>query len=555
VLSELRVQNLGIIAELRLVLGPGLTAITGETGAGKTLVVSAVELLVGGRADASMVRPGAAEAAVEGRFVTDDPDADEVVLARVIPVDGRSRAYVNGRLATAGELAELGATLVDLHGQHAHQSLLLPAVQRALLDRFAGAPAGDALRAFRAARAEQQRIEAELAPLGGDERARARELDLLRYQVAEIDAAAIADPDEDDMLAREELVLGDATAHREALEGAFADIEGAAEDATGRAVAALSDREPFAGLAERLRAVQAELGELAHDLRLAGESVVADPERLVEIGARRRLLQELRRKYGETLAEILEFRDDARGRLAEIDGHEARVAQLESARAAAAAESERHAAALTAARRAAAEPLARAVTAALQPLAMPGAEFVVAVEPAREVGDDGADAVTFLLAANPGEPASALARVASGGELSRTMLALRVVLSAAPPTLVFDEVDSGLGGEAGVAVGEALARLGSRHQVLSVTHLAQVAAYADAHVTISKHGEAGRTLAGAELLLEDARVGELARMLSGVDSAGARLHAEELLRAARKLASREAPQPSARTRRATRSAR
>ncbi|MDQ1448459.1 MAG: repair protein RecN, partial [Actinomycetota bacterium] len=260
-LTELRVENLGIIVELRVTLGPGLTVITGETGAGKTLIVDALELLCGGRADPQLVREGAAEARVEGRF--EDGDV-EVVLARVVPADGRSRGYVNGRLATVAELAEYGRHVVDLHGQHAHQSLLAPVEQRTLLDRFAGAKAQAALAELRAARAERRRLVDELASLGGDERSRAREVDLLRYQLAEIDAAAISGPDEDARLLAEEELLADAEAHGEALATAYRELEGAGEDALGAAVSALLGRAPFDALASRLRLLQAEMQEAAY---------------------------------------------------------------------------------------------------------------------------------------------------------------------------------------------------------------------------------------------------------------------------------------------------
>jgi DNA repair protein RecN (Recombination protein N) len=527
VLSELRVENLGIIAELQISFANGLTAITGETGAGKTLIVDALELLCGGRADAQMVRDGATEARVEGRFEL--ADEEEVVLGRVVPIEGRSRGYVNGRLATAGELAELGRRLVDLHGQHAHQSLLAPSEQRAFLDRYAGDKARVALDKVRAARAEMRSIDDELAGMGGDERARAREVDLLRYQLAEIDAAAIDDPSEDVRLTAEETLLADAGAHRDALTAAYAALEGPAEDALGAAVAELAAREPFAAIADRMRALQAEIADAAHDVRATAESIVSDPDRLAAVQARRALLRELTRKYGPALADVVAYGREARARCEELEQHEARAAALEEKRRAAEADMLRAAAALTKVRRAATGPLGDAVTSGLRELAMPAATFSVLVEDG-ECTDDGADVVTLVLAPNPGERGLPLARAASGGELSRAMLALRVVLSEAPPTLVFDEVDAGIGGEAGTAVGRALATLGGRHQVLCVTHLAQVAAFADAHVTVTKATRKGRTIAAASLLLDDARVAEISRMLAGAEqSAAARKHARELL--------------------------
>jgi DNA repair protein RecN (Recombination protein N) len=553
-LAELHVVDLGIVADLDLVLGDGLTAITGETGAGKTLIVEALELLVGGRADPGLVRDGAEEARVEGRFV-DPASGEETVLARVVPREGRSRAYIDGRLATATELAERGRDLVDLHGQHAHQSLLDPAVQRSALDRYAGAPALDALARYRADRAERREIEQQLAALGGDDRARAREMDLLRFQVDEIAGAGIDDLGEDVALEAEEALLADAAAHRDALARAYEALEDRALDALGEAVAALEHRAPFEELAARVRAAQAEVDDAARELRIAGERVTDDPERLASVRARRQQLRELGRKYGDTLEAIVRFAADCRARLDELAGFEAHAAALESDADGARAREQAAAAELGAARRAAAAPLAAAVERHLHELAMGAATLEVAVEPG-ERSEDGGDQVTFLLAANAGESARPLARAASGGELSRAMLAVRVVLTAAPPTLVFDEVDAGIGGEAGGAVGRLLATLGRRHQVLCVTHLAQVAAFADTQVVVEKGvvdlaagGHDGRraratprTVAFARVVDGEPRVAELSRMLAGVgESDHARRHAEELLEAARVLADRTAP--------------
>jgi DNA repair protein RecN (Recombination protein N) len=526
-LRELHVADLGIVDDATILVDVGLTAITGETGAGKTLLVEALDLLLGGRADSGLVRDGASEARVEGRFTSEE--GEEVVLTRVVPVDGRSRAYVDGHLATVTELADLGARFVDLHGQHDHQSLLAPAVQRAALDRFAGDAALRPRQELQDARAEVRRLDEELAALGGDARARARELDLVRFQVAEIEDAALDDPREDAALDAEEQLLSDALAHREALTEAFGAIEGGALDAVGAAVAALAHREPFRALHDRLRATQAELADLERELRLAAEQVADDPARLDAVRARRQRLRELGRKYGETLTDVLRYADDARARLAELEGYEERAAQLEDARARAVARGDRAAAALSEARREAAPRLAAAVSSHLADLAMAGAAIEVAVGPGTAT-DDGNDDVVYLLAANPGEPARPLARAASGGELARAMLALRLVLTEAPPTLVFDEVDAGIGGEAGTAVGRLLRDLGSRHQVLCVTHLAQVAAHADAQLVVEKHEDGGRTVATVTPVEGESRVSELSRMLAGmIESSHARSHAAELL--------------------------
>jgi DNA repair protein RecN (Recombination protein N) len=528
-LIELAVRDLGVIEDLRLVLGPGMTALTGETGAGKTMVVEAIELLVGAKADPDMVRAGAAEAWVEGRFVVPDPtndDGEEVVLARAVPREGRSRAYVDGRLATIAVLAEWGERLVDLHGQHAHQSLLAPAVQRSALDRYAGID----LEPLSAARAEVRRIDDRLAGLGGDERMRAREVDLLRYQVEELSAAAITGADEDERLDAEESALADAVAHEEASALAVASLSGddGALDALGAATAALAGRAPFRAEEERLRSLTAELVDVAAEVRATGESIADDPERLEVIRQRRQLLHDLRRKYGETLAEVLAFAESASERLAELEQHGQLAAALEDARAAASTKVDEAAAAVASARRRAAPKLAEAVEGHLRSLAMARAQVQVEVE-----GPDPSDAVTFLLSANPGSSPLPLAKAASGGELARAMLALRLVLTTGPPTLVFDEVDAGIGGEAAVAVGRALAQLGDERQVLVVTHLPQVAAFAAAHVRVTKESGEDHTVARLETLDDPARVAELSRMLSGTpESRRARDHAEELLAAA-----------------------
>ena len=540
-LAELHVRDLGVIADLHLVLEAGMTALTGETGAGKTLVVEAIELLVGGRADAVLVRPGAEEARVEGRFLTHA--GDETVLARAVPRNGRSRAYVDGRLATAAELADLGRTLVDLHGQHAHQSLLSPRTQRAALDRFAGVD----LAPLQAARDKLRAVENALAGLGGDARARARELDLLRFQLSELEAANLDDPDEDQVLEAEEDALADAAAHRQAAAGAYAALlgDGGALDAAGQALDAIAGRRPFAEMEARLRSLQAELADAGSDLRRAGDAIVDAPERLDHVRARRRLLRDLCRKYGERLSEVMAFESEARARLAEVESHGVRVEALEVERKVAVRAVDDAAAAVAQFRRTAAPALAAQVQEHLRRLAMPGARLEVVVD-----GPGPADDVEFLLAANRGAPPLPLAKVASGGELARAMLAARLVLTDAPPTLVFDEVDAGVGGEAAVAVGRALADLAATCQVLVVTHLPQVAAFADHQVAVAKDDRSGHTTATAQTVTGPDRVVELSRMLSGQPSSDtARDHAEELLAtAAAQRRARAAPRAGSRAR-------
>lgn len=520
VLVELSVRDLGVIEDLSLVFDHGMTALTGETGAGKTLIVQAIQLLTGGRTDANLVRPGATEAVVEGRFVVED---EEVVMTRVVPADGRSRAYVNGRMASAADLGTTGARLVDLHGQHAHQSLLSTTVQRRALDTH-----GDVdLTALQAARADVSAVRSRLAELGGDARSRAHEIDLLRYQLDELDDAALTDDAEDERLEAEADVLGDAAGHIEAsalAHEALADERGAL-DKLGEALAAMATRRPFEAAVEQLRSVQAELEEVVSQVRDIGEGIEDDPSRAADIRARRQLIRDLTRKYGDTVSEIRVFADEARERLDRLERHEELAAELEQSL----DEAERHVAhrakAVAEGRRVAAQPLAEAVTAGFAELAMARARLDIAVR-----GEDPADDVEFLFAANSGSPALPLAKVASGGELARVMLSLRLVLSAGPETLVFDEVDAGIGGEAAIAVGAALGRLGGEHQVLVVTHLPQVAAFADQHVVITKTDDGSGVESSASHIDAAQRVVELARMLAGrPDSAAGREHASELV--------------------------
>lgn len=529
-LVELAVYDLGVIAELSLVFGPGMTALTGETGAGKTLVVGAVELLMGGRADSTMVRKGASEARVEGRFIT--ADNSEVVLTRVIPLQGRSRAYINGRMATVGELGELGSTLVDLHGQHAHQSLLVVKSQRDSLDRFANVDLGPLKEAGKAL----SEIDAALKTLGGDSRERAREMDLLSYQLEEIVQAHLEDPDEETALEALEDLLSDTFAHREAIAGSYDRIvrDGGVVDIVGEALHLVAGRKPLQSIEARLKTLSAELSDIAGELRAIDETLEDDPQRLDEVRERRQLLRDLRRKYGNTLHEVMDFAQVARRRFDELSSHDQRVTDLEQHRSHALLVLSKAAAIVGEKRRKAAPALALAVQEILATLAMPKALFKV------DVNGDAGEMVQYFIAANAGEDFLPLAKTASGGELARTMLALRLALlagderlgevSATNQTLIFDEVDAGIGGEAAQAVGNALASLGRNSQVIVVTHLAQVAACADAHVVVNKAEADGRTVAEANVIDLDERIIELSRMLSGQpDSNTARDHAKELL--------------------------
>ena len=518
-LTELVVRNVAVIEELSLVLGGGMTVLTGETGAGKTLLTQAVALLAGGRAHPGLVRAGAAEAEVEGRFAG---DGGELVVRRVVPREGRARAYLDGRLAGVAALEEAVGGRVDIFGQHRHQALLRPAVRRGALDRFADVDPAP----LAAARRHCRELTGRLAALGGDERARAREADVLAHQIAELNAAGMDDPDEEERLAAEERLLADAGAVREAAAGAafLLGSDGPAGEALGEALGHVGAHAPLADHAARLRNLADEVSDVAADLRRLADEVQEDPARLAAVVERRALLAGLRRRYGATLAEVMAFRDEAAGRLAELDDAAGAAARLEGELAAARRAEHAEAADLGDRRRRAAPGLAEAVTAELARLAMPNGRLLV------EVGADPGDDVTFLLAANSGVEPAPLSQVASGGELSRAMLALHVVLLEAPPTVVLDEVDAGIGGEAGTWVGRALARLAARRQALVVTHLPQVAAYADAHVSLRKVDDGAAAWIEARPLDVAGRQVELARMLSGSPRSGsARDHAAELL--------------------------
>ena len=543
-LTELQIENLGVIETLQVSFEKGFSVFTGETGAGKTMLVEAISLLVGGRADASVVRAGALESRVEGRFVRLDANGseEEIVLSRVVPIEGRSRAYINGRMATVASLAEVGIDLVDIHGQHAHQRLLGAATQRAALDRFASIDLKD----LRESRSRVTEIDAALAAFGGDERARAREIDLLRFQSEEILGACIVGPNEETELLQEEMILADASSYREALWRAHLEVtqDSGVLDLLGRARQALQSKGSLQPLVERLSEVIVEAEEIASDIRSQAENAQENPERLAEIGSRRHLLRDIMRKYGASLEDVIAYGLESSTRLQELEGYDEHVRDLTEQRLAAMASLAASAQAVAKARRAAAPQLATRVEEKLRTLAMPNASIVVEVQPTNEDIDAG-DGVVFLLSANPGSPLLPLTKVASGGELARTMLALRLVLTEEPGSLVFDEVDAGIGGAAAVAVASALAQLGRHHQVLAVTHLPQVAAAANNQISVTKEVRGGLTFGAAQTLSADERVLEIARMLSGgVADQSARQHASDLIE---QLGSPKAPRKQPRT--------
>jgi DNA repair protein RecN (Recombination protein N) len=567
-LAELRIRDLGVIDDARLEVSAGLNVLTGETGAGKTMVVDALALLLGGRADPGAVRAGRPAALVEGRLHSGaDPavadalasagvsDEDgEVVVARQVLVEGRSRAQLQGRMATVAAVADVVRPLVEVHGQHEFQELLRPGVQRELLDRFAGEAALAPRAAFAAGWRRLRAVTRELDELAARAREREREIDLLGHQLDEIHAAQVRVGESAELAAEAER-LANAEALQQAAALAHQLLEGdedagaaTALGAAAKAVHGPGGHDPALGeLAGRAQALAAEVADLASGLRAYAEGVLVDPARLEEVQARIAQLRDLERKYGDDEAAVLAFADQAAARLAELEGGTLRSEALEAEAAKLRGELAGLGAALTAARRDAADRLGEALRVELADLAMPSARVVVAVEQdpdeaGLEVGgrrlaatEDGLDRVELQLAAHPGAPLRPLGRAASGGELSRVMLALRVVLAGVDrtPTLVFDEVDAGVGGRTAAAVGRRLAQLARNHQVLVVTHLPQIAAHADRHFTVEKQSAEGTTSTDLRLLDDAGRVGELSRMLAGMEGSGlAQAHAEELLAAA-----------------------
>lgn len=526
-LVELSIENLGIIASSRLTFQEGFTVFTGETGAGKTMLVEAINLVCGQRAETTVIRDGCDEAHVEARFVrmTDDGE-QELILARTIHREGRSRAYINGRMATVTALSELGQDLVDIHGQHGHQRLLASGAQRDSLDAFARIDLGPLGRC----REEVVNVDALLAALGGDEKSRAREIDLLTYQCEEIESACIVSSTEDEDLSQEEDVLSDVVRHREALLHATEQLmgDGGATHTTAQASRGISAINSMTEMDQRLKGVLAELEDIGHSLRSHAEQAEEDPQRLEQIRQRRQLLRDLQRKYGDSLADVVSFGAQARQRLDELLGYSERVQELQQQRATALTALQREQKVVGEVRRKAAPKMAGAIQKHLQELAMPHATLQVSVGDADT--DLAGDSVVILLAANPGSAPAPLSKVASGGELARVMLALRLVLTSEPATMVFDEVDAGIGGAAAIAVATSLRELGTAHQVLAVTHLAQVAASAHHHVVVSKKVDRAKTYGSADILDQQARVPEIARMLSGgVADASALTHAGDLL--------------------------
>ncbi|MFF4417915.1 DNA repair protein RecN [Streptosporangium sp. NPDC001559] len=557
--EEVRIQGLGVIDEAVLVLSPGFTVLTGETGAGKTMVVTGLGLLFGGRADPARVRPGSDRATVEGTLVVDPAgrvaqqvqdvggqvEDGELIISRTVSAEGRSRAWLGGRSVPVGTLTYLAEDLVAVHGQMDQQRLLQPGRQRAALDRYVGEELVKPLRSYEQAYKRHRQVAEQLAELTDRARERAQEADLLRFGLQEVEQA---DPrrGEEAELREEGERLAHADSLRSAAETAHGSLlgdpmsgEGEIQDAVtlvGRARAAVEAVREFdpvlAGIADRLAEAGYLISDVATELASYAESVEADPARLAAVQERQAVLNHLLRKYGEDTGVVLTWAEQAAARVAELEGDDERIGELAREHEELTGRLTELAAELTRVRTAAAERFGQAVTEELTALAMPHARVTVVITAAAEFGPHGIDEVELRMAPHPASPALPLNKGASGGELSRVMLAIEVVFAGADPvpTFVFDEVDAGVGGKAAVEIGRRLARLARTAQVIVVTHLPQVAAFADQHLVVEKASDGSVVRSGVVALDKDGRARELSRMLAGLENSElGRAHAEELL--------------------------
>ncbi len=552
-LTELRIRDLAIIKDVRLALAPGFNVLSGETGAGKSIIVGALGLLLGERASADRVRGGAARARVEAAFEAGTHTAllaqlDErgidaadgvVILSREVTSGsgGRSRAWINGSPVTTTVLGDVARALVNLHGQHESQALLLPAVQRDLLDAFGGA-IKEAVR-VRGGYDAVAGLRRDVAALETRRRDAERRADYLRHVVDEIDAARLI-PGEDQTLDEQARRLTHVEELRRhvanvigALDGPDAALAGLAHARRDLTAASRLDS-ALGALQEQLDAATYTLDELRRELERYDAGITAAPERLREVQHRRDVIFRLARKYGPTIEQVLSVGEEARAELALVDSAHLDLAALRAREAELDRELAAAATALSAKREESAERLAAAVNTQLPGLGMADGKFSVALVRRAAIAADGAEDVAFQIALNVGHEARPLARVASGGELSRVMLALTTILArlGGVPTLVFDEVDSGIGGRVALQVGDTMRRVAVHHQVLAITHLPQIASRAHHHVVVEKAAQGGVTTAFVRAVVGDARVTELARMLGGdAERDVSRAHARELLAA------------------------
>ncbi|QIM15997.1 DNA repair protein RecN [Leucobacter insecticola] len=556
-IEELRIRDLGVIVDTTLTLGPGFTAITGETGAGKTMVVSALGLLMGARSDAGAVRSGASQARVSGIVHTTDPEVVEIidelggdiedgelVMSRTVSAEGRSRASVGGATAPVGSLARLADRLFVVHGQSEQLRLRSLAAQRDTLDRFGGDELAAVLRSYVATHRERQDLAIRVEALREDREERVAEAARLRAELDEI-AGVDPQPGEETELSERIELLSNVEALRAATSAAHEALATESDDPASRDAGSLVDAavreleraaaydKRLGAVLETLRGVSFQIADAATELAAyAGDLDEEGPGELARANERLAALNTLFRLYGADSAEVIEYSGRAAARLTDLDGDDDLIRELDIALEAAQDREATLAKQLSALRREAAERLSELVTVELQQLALPDARFVATVNPLEALGGSGGDEVQFLLAPHPGAEPRPLAKSASGGELSRVMLALEVVVAGVDPvpTFVFDEVDAGVGGAAAIEIGRRLARLARTSQVIVVTHLAQVAAFANNHVQVVKDSAGGFTQSSSRVLEGEERLGEMARLLSGLaDSSSALEHAAELL--------------------------
>lgn len=549
-LELLRIQNYALIDELEIEFGPGFNALTGETGAGKSIVVGALNLVLGGRASSETVREGGGAAKVEALFRLGKPaprlrallkhyevelEEDTLLLSRVVTAEGRSRGYLGGRLVPVSVLGEFGDELVDLHGQHEHQSLLQPERQMELLDGFGGT--SELVVQVGALVGKVRELEREMAALEGVDQERARRLEYLRHEAAEIAGAELKAGEEEELRSRRNLIqnwerIAGLAGHARAV--LYEDEERPAITALDAAEADIQELTRldgrFQGYLEQLAGARAAVEEVAGEIRRFAEGVEFDAEELERLNARLALLGELRRKYGSTVEEVMAYGERAAAEVAAYEGRDERLASLRVQRARALADALEMAKGLSAKRQAAARRLDKQVTAVLQELGMKGGAFQTGLEPC-DLGSGGIDRVEFMLSANVGEKVKVLRQVASGGEISRIMLGLKAVFAGADhiPSLIFDEIDAGVGGQIARKVADKMEALAASHQVICITHIAQIAAAAGRHFHVAKSVRHGRTSTAVSHVDGEGRVVEIARLLDGSASDVSIKHARVLL--------------------------
>ncbi|NUM53197.1 MAG: DNA repair protein RecN [Candidatus Hydrogenedentes bacterium] len=553
-LELLRIQNYALIDNLEVEFKPGLNALTGETGAGKSIIIGALNLVLGARASNETVRDGADRARIEAVFrlsklsrrlkaLLDEFDVPiengELMVARTVTSDGKSRAHAGGTLLPLNALAQLGDELVDLHGQHDHQSLLIPERQLDLLDGFAGADA--AVSALAGMVSNLRSLEKSIAELESDDRERARRIEFLKFEVSEINAANLQPGEEEEVRSRRNLITNAEqiyTTAARAYQALYESDGDAAIDKIDVSLSAVSELNAidsrFAALAESLGALRANAQDISAELRGFTEAVEYDPQELDDLNRRLSQIADLKRKFGDSIDAILAYRDNAIAEIERFDSRDQQLASMRREHAKRLESANEQAEAISLKRRAAAMKLDKKITGALQELGMKGGTLETRFEQTA-LTKSGIDRAEFLLSANPGERPKPLRQVASGGEISRVMLAIKTVLAGADriPTLIFDEIDAGVGGAVANKVAQRLRDLSATHQTICITHLPQIAAAASAHFTVEKGTAKGRTLTRVQFLEPTERTKEVARLLDGSLTDVSLKHAEELLRANR----------------------